>query len=108
MSEEVQKKNQLESNEPDDPRIGVYICHCGGNISDVVDVEKVTEEVTKIPAVKVARTNTFMCSDPGQDMILEGLEKERLDGVVVAPCSPKLHELTFRNTLKRGHHNPFL
>ena len=86
----------------------MYICHCGGNISDVVDVQKVAEEVTKIPAVKVARTNMFMCSDPGQEMILEDLEKENLDGVVVASCSPKLHELTFRNALKRGNHNPFL
>lgn len=108
MSEEVQKINQEDSNEPEAPRIGVYICHCGGNISDVVDVQKVAHEIEKLPAVRVARTNMFMCSDPGQDMILEDLEKERLEGVVVASCSPKLHELTFRNTLKRGNHNPFL
>lgn len=108
MPEETQFENRPESRESDGPRIGVYICHCGGNISDVVDVEKVAQEVTKIPEVKVARTNMFMCSDPGQDLILEDLEKEHLDGVVVASCSPKLHELTFRNTLKRGNHNPFL
>ena len=108
MPEEVLNENQPESRESEQPRIGVYICHCGGNISDVVDVHKVAEEITKLPAVQVARTNMFMCSDPGQDLILEDLEKEHLDGVVVASCSPKLHELTFRNTLKRGSHNPFL
>lgn len=108
MPEEVKKENQAESREREKPRIGVYICHCGGNISDVVDVQKVADDVAKIPGVQVARTNMFMCSDPGQEMILEDLEKENLDGVVVASCSPKLHELTFRNTLKRGGHNPFL
>jgi heterodisulfide reductase subunit A len=108
MPEEVQNEKQQEDRESKQSRIGVYICHCGGNISDVVDVQKVADEVTKIPVVKVARTNMFMCSDPGQEMILEDLEKENLDGVVVASCSPKLHELTFRNALKRGNHNPFL
>lgn len=108
MPEEVQNENQRENRESEEPRIGVYICHCGGNISDVVDVQKVAEEVTHIPAVRVARTNMFMCSDPGQEMILEDLENENLDGIVVASCSPKLHELTFRNALRRGSHNPFL
>jgi heterodisulfide reductase subunit A len=108
MSEEVHKLNQPETNGPEDSRIGVYICHCGGNISDVVDVQQVAHEIEKLPSVRVTRTNMFMCSDPGQEMILEDLEKEHLDGVVVASCSPKLHELTFRNTLKRGNHNPFL
>lgn len=108
MPEEVRKENQAESRKSEKPRIGVYICHCGGNISDVVDVQKVADDVAKIPEVQVARTNMFMCSDPGQELILEDLEKENLDGVVVASCSPKLHELTFRNTLKRGDHNPFL
>ncbi len=108
MSEDARKEIEPESRESAESRIGVYICHCGGNISDVVDVQKVADEVTKLPAVRVARTNMFMCSDPGQALILEDLEKENLDGVVVASCSPKLHELTFRNTLKRGDHNPFL
>ncbi len=108
MPEEVHNTKQSEDRESEAPKIGVYICHCGGNISDVVDVEKVAEDVTELPGVKVARTNVFMCSDPGQEMILEDLEKEGLDGIVVASCSPKLHELTFRNTLKRGDHNPFL
>ncbi|HTY24358.1 MAG TPA: CoB--CoM heterodisulfide reductase iron-sulfur subunit A family protein [Desulfomonilaceae bacterium] len=108
MPAEAQEKKQLENIQSDKPRIGVYICHCGGNISDVVDVQKLAEQIEKIPEVKVARTNMFMCSDPGQEMILEDLRKENLYGVVVASCSPKLHELTFRNALKRGDHNPFL
>lgn len=108
MADKVVNEKQPESLQVEEPRIGVYICHCGGNISDVVDVQKVAEEVQKIPAVKVTRTNMFMCSDPGQEMILEDLEKENLYGIVVASCSPKLHELTFRNALKRGRHNPFL
>ncbi|MGB6064661.1 MAG: CoB--CoM heterodisulfide reductase iron-sulfur subunit A family protein [Desulfomonilaceae bacterium] len=108
MPEEVQIKKQSETIQSKEPRIGVYICHCGGNISDVVNVQQVAEEVQKLPPVKVARTNMFMCSDPGQDLILEDLRNENLDAVVVASCSPKLHELTFRNALKRGGHNPFL
>jgi heterodisulfide reductase subunit A len=109
MSREDDTKSPSESR-PDEkePRIGVYVCHCGGNISDVVDVHRVAEEVEKLPSVTVARTNMFMCSDPGQDLILDDLKNEELDGVVVASCSPKLHELTFRNTLSRGGHNPFL
>ena len=54
--------------------MGVYVCHCGGNISDAVDVEKVCEQVRKVPGVVVARANMFMCSDPGQEMIIEDLK----------------------------------
>ena len=90
------------------PRIGVYICHCGGNISDVVDVEKVVEEAAKLPDVAVARRNMFMCSDPGQNMIADDIRNEKLDRVVVAACSPSLHEHTFRQTLARADLNPYL
>ena len=91
-----------------EPRVGVYICQCGGNISDVVDVSRVAEEVSKIPNVAVARTHTFMCSDPGQGLILEDIQKENLNRIVVASCSPKLHEMTFRGALKRAGLNHFL
>ncbi len=90
------------------PRIGVYVCHCGGNISDVVDVEKVIAAAGKLPGVVVAKTNVFMCSDPGQNAVLEDITGERLDSVVVAACSPKLHETTFRKVLERGGLNPYL
>jgi heterodisulfide reductase subunit A len=90
------------------PRIGVYICHCGGNISDVVDVQSVAERAAGLPNVVVARTNMFMCSDPGQNLIAQDIEDEHLDRVVVAACSPKLHETTFRGVLARRGLNPYL
>jgi len=89
-------------------RVGVYICHCGGNISDHVDVARVAEEVRKIPGVVAARTNMFMCSDPGQLLIQEDIKSGKVDRVVVASCAPSLHELTFRSAIKRGDMNPFL
>ena len=89
-------------------RIGVYVCHCGGNISDVVDVEKVVGVMAGLPNVVVARRNMFMCSDPGQGMIARDIETEKLDRVVVAACSPSLHEMTFRSTLVRSGLNAYL
>ncbi|MBU0640443.1 MAG: CoB--CoM heterodisulfide reductase iron-sulfur subunit A family protein [Planctomycetes bacterium] len=90
------------------PRIGVYICHCGGNISDVVTVQKVVEAAARFPNVVVARDNTFMCSDPGQALIARDIHDEKLDRVVVAACSPSLHEHTFRRTLARARLNSYL
>ncbi len=89
-------------------RIGVYICHCGGNISDKVDVEKVAEDAGKLPDVKVSQTYAFMCADPGQELIAEDIEKHGLNRIVVASCSPSLHETTFRSAVVRGGLNPFL
>jgi heterodisulfide reductase subunit A len=90
------------------PRVGVYICRCGGNISDVVDVERVAETVRLIPGVALAKVHTFVCSDPGQHMISNDIMQEDLDRVVVASCSPFLHELTFRGAVSRGGMNPYL
>ena len=89
-------------------RIGVYVCWCGGNISDVVDVEKVVEAVKKEPGVAVARHFMFMCSEAGQKMIEDDVKKYKLDAVVVASCSPRLHELTFRNAVMRAGLNPYM
>jgi heterodisulfide reductase subunit A len=101
--------NKSANKKPDQPlKIGVYICHCGGNISDVVDVQKVAEEVAGIPGVAVARTNMFMCSDTGQGLIAEDIENEGINRVVVASCSPRLHGPTFRNALIRADLNPYL
>jgi heterodisulfide reductase subunit A len=86
----------------------VYICRCGGNISDVVDVERVAETVRLIPGVATAKVHTFVCSDPGQHMISDDILQENLDRVVVASCSPFLHELTFRGAVSRGGMNPYL
>ncbi len=89
-------------------KVGVYICYCGGNISDHVYVEKVRESVEKMPLVSVARTNMFMCSDPGQEMIMEDLKSGAVDRVVVASCAPSLHQTTFRNAVKRAGFNPYI
>jgi heterodisulfide reductase subunit A len=88
-------------------RIGVYICHCGGNIADYVDVEKVREAVEKELGVKVAKTSLFSCSDASQQEMMRDIEEQKLDGLVVASCSPKLHLMTFRNVAKRAGMNPF-
>lgn len=89
-------------------RIGIYICRCGGNISDVVDVERVAETVRLIPGVTTAKVHTFVCSDPGQHMISNDILQENLDRVVVASCTPFLHEQTFRGAVARGGMNPYL
>jgi heterodisulfide reductase subunit A len=89
-------------------KVGVYVCYCGGNISDAVDVEKVCEQARKVPGVAVARSNMFMCSDPGQEMIIEDLKSGLVDRVVVASCSPSLHETTFRQTMARAGVNPYV
>lgn len=89
-------------------RIGVYICRCGGNISDVVDVERVAETVRLIPGVTTAKVHTFVCSDPGQHMISNDILEENLDRVVVASCTPFLHEQTFRGAVARSGMNPYL
>ena len=90
------------------PRIGVYVCHCGINIVGKVDVVKVAEFVSKLPFVTVAREYKFMCSDPGQEMIADDVREGRIDRVVVASCSPLMHEATFRRAIAAGGGNPFL
>ncbi|QTA82574.1 Ferredoxin:CoB-CoM heterodisulfide reductase, subunit A [Desulfonema limicola] len=89
-------------------KVGVYICYCGGNISDHVDVEKVRERMEKVPGVAVAKTNMFMCSDPGQELIMDDLKNGIIDRVVVASCAPSLHETTFRDAISRAGANPYI
>jgi heterodisulfide reductase subunit A len=88
-------------------KIGVYICHCGGNISDHVDVEKVVEGVINEPGVAVARTHMFTCSDSSQQEMIDQIVEEKLDGLVIASCSPKLHMFTFRGMAERAGLNPY-
>jgi heterodisulfide reductase subunit A len=94
--------------EKKEEKVGVYICYCGGNISDHVDVEAVRDRAEKIPGVAVARTNMFMCSDPGQELIMEDLRNGVVDRVVVASCAPSLHEMTFRSAISRAGENPYI
>ena len=91
-----------------EPKIGVYVCHCGANIAGVVDVAQVVEYARGLPSVTVARDYKFMCSDPGQDLIKNDIREQGLDRVVVASCSPRLHEPTFRRTLASAGLNPYL
>jgi heterodisulfide reductase subunit A-like polyferredoxin len=88
-------------------RIGVYICHCGTNIAGTVDVAGVSEIMKDLPHVVVSKEYKYMCSDPGQDLIKEDIKKEKLNRVVVASCSPLLHEATFRNACEEAGLNPF-
>ncbi len=89
-------------------RIGVFVCHCGGNISDYVDVAKVREAVRDEPDVVVAETTIFACADATQQDMVQAIRDQRLDGLVVASCSPKLHTFTFRGVAKRAGMNPYL
>lgn len=91
-----------------EPKIGVYICHCGANIAATVDVEKVTEFAKSLPSVAVARDYKFVCSDPGQELIKNDIKELGLNRIVVASCSPRLHEQTFRRTLVSAGLNPYL
>jgi len=88
-------------------RIGIYICHCGGNISDYVDVEKVRQSVEHDDAVVLAKTTMFACSDSNQKEMVDDIKNYQLDGVIVASCSPKLHLVTFRNVTERGALNKY-
>ena len=89
-------------------RIGVYICSCGTNIAKMVDVESVREFVEAIPNVVLARTYKYMCSNPGQDMIVQDIKEHKLDRIVVAACSPRMHERTFRKALQVAGLNQYM
>ena len=90
------------------PRIGVYVCHCGQNISSVVNVSEVREYAESLPNVVLARENKYTCSDLGQSSIARDIKKHGLDRVVVASCSPRLHEIAFRDVLDESGLNPYL
>lgn len=96
------------SSETEKEKVGVYICHCGGNISDHVDVQQLADNVRQIPGVTAVHTNMFMCSDPGQELIQEDIRNGTINRVVVASCAPSLHEQTFRGAIKRAGMNPYL
>jgi heterodisulfide reductase subunit A2 len=88
-------------------KIGVYICHCGGNISDYVDVEKVRQAVENEDGIALAKTTMFACADSNQKEMVEDIKNNELDGVVVASCSPKLHLVTFRAVTERAGLNKY-
>jgi heterodisulfide reductase subunit A len=90
------------------PKVGVYVCHCGINIAGAIDVAKVVEFAKSLPNVTVSQEYKFMCSDPGQELIQKDLKEGKIDRVVVASCSPLMHEPTFRRAMAAGGGNPFL
>ena len=89
-------------------RIGVFVCHCGTNIAGTVDCKAVTEDILNAPGVVFSKDNTYTCSEPGQNEIVEAIKKHHLTKVVIASCSPKMHERTFRKTLESAGLNPYL
>ena len=88
-------------------KIGVYICHCGTNISGAVNIDEVVEFAKTLPEVTVVRDYKFMCSDPGQDLIKKDIEELGLDRVVVSSCSPLMHENTFRKACEQTGLNKY-
>ncbi len=97
-----------ENNQDNKPRVGVYVCHCGLNIAGVVDCEAVAEYAEELGDVVVARHDGYCCSEPGQHLIQKDIEEQGLNRVVVASCSPRLHEPTFRQCLAEADLNPYL
>ena len=98
----------LDNHNHDGARIGVYVCHCGVNIASTVDVEAVREAAADRPGVVCARDYKFMCSNAGQDLIQQDIREHGVDRVVVAACSPLMHELTFRKAAETAGLNPYL
>lgn len=101
MDEESKKGGRGE-------RVGVFVCRCGTNIAGTVDCEAVADDVQNLPGVVVSKTNLYTCSEPGQNEIVEAVKEHGLTKVVIASCSPKMHERTFRKTLERAGLNPYL
>ncbi len=92
---------------PEDPRIGVFICHCGLNIAGVIDIDDLEKYAKTLPNVVYTKQNRYTCADPGQEEIRKAVKEHNLNRVVVAACSPRLHEPTFRRTVSEAGLNPF-
>jgi heterodisulfide reductase subunit A len=103
-----EEKHRMNPTNRGSPKIGVYICHCGTNIAGMVDVEAVTNHAARLEGVQVARHYHYMCSDPGQALIKDDIRNEGLERIVVASCSPLMHETTFRRACAEAGLNPFL
>ncbi|MDH5532397.1 MAG: CoB--CoM heterodisulfide reductase iron-sulfur subunit A family protein, partial [Candidatus Bathyarchaeota archaeon] len=92
----------------EEPRIGVFICHCGLNIAGVIDINELVEYARTIPNVVYVKDNRYTCADPGQDEIRKGIKEYDLNRVVVAACSPRMHEPTFRRCIAEAGLNPYV
>ena len=91
----------------DKPKIGVYVCDCGLNIGAVVDVPAVVDFASTLPLVTVAREYKYVCSEPGQEMIKKDIEELGVNRVVVASCTPRMHESTFQHAVAEAGLNPY-
>jgi len=91
----------------EEPRIGVYVCHCGLNIAATVNVDEVVQYAGSLPNVVVARSHRYTCSEAGQEMIRQDIRQLGLNRVVVASCSSRMHEATFQNVLASAGLNPY-
>jgi len=89
-------------------RIGVYLCHCGSNIAGMVDISEVARFAEQLENVAFVRDYRFMCSEPGQELIKKDIKESEIDRVVVAACSPLMHEKTFREACEEAGLNPYL
>jgi heterodisulfide reductase subunit A2 len=107
-TETVTRETVPERSIEADPRVGVFVCHCGTNIAGVVDIENVVSAVKKLPHVVFATDFMFTCSTETQQNIVDLIKEHRLNRVVVAACSPKTHEPLFQETLKEAGLNPYL
>ena len=103
-----EEKERTAGGVGEEPRIGVFVCHCGLNIAGVVDVQEVVEYARTLPHVVFAVDNRYMCADPGQKLIKDAIKEYKLNRVVVAACSPRLHEPTFRRCVAEAGLNPYL
>ncbi len=97
-----------QSQNGSDIRVGVYVCHCGNNIAKMVDVGKVVDMASTLPGVVVSRQYKFMCSEPGQELIQKDIRELKLNRIVVAACSPLMHEPTFRKACEGAELNRYL
>ena len=91
----------------DEIKIGVYVCQCGVNIASVVDVADVVRFARGLPHVAVARDNKYTCAEPGQKMIRQDIQEMGINRVVVASCTPRMHEATFQGVLEEAGLNPY-
>ena len=99
---------KISDNQKEQPRIGVYVCHCGLNIGRTVDCKQVAESVSSDDGVVIANHISYACSEPGQQQIKADIAEHNLSRIVMASCSPRLHEPTFRQMLKESGLNPYL
>jgi len=106
--DEPKGKRKEAQQEQEEPRIGVFVCHCGRNIAGVIDCAKLAEEAARLPGVVFTQHNKYTCADPGQEEIKKAIKEHRLNRIVVAACTPRMHEPTFRRCVQDAGLNPFL